>query len=62
MKNKSFDCVQMKRRAQEQIRAAVAGKDHQAEIDFFREGAEEFEQRIRAAKEALAKRSSASDA
>jgi hypothetical protein len=61
MKTKTFDCIRMKRDAQEQIRAAVAGRDRKAEIEFFRAGADEFEQRIQAAKESLT-RSSGSDA
>jgi len=42
MKPKTFDCIQMKRTAQEKIRAAVAGLDHKAEIEFFRAGAKEI--------------------
>ncbi|MFH1419379.1 MAG: hypothetical protein ABII12_13980 [Planctomycetota bacterium] len=53
MKTKTFDCIQMKRATQKKIRAAVAGLDRKAEIEFFRAGAKEFEQRIQAAKESL---------
>ena len=53
MKTKTFDCIQMKRAAQEKIRAAVAGLDREAEIAFFRAGATEFEKRIQARKESL---------
>ena len=53
MKTKTFDCIQMKRAAQEKIRAAVAGLDRQQEIEFFRAGAEEFERGIQTAKESL---------
>ncbi len=49
MKTKTFDCVRMKRQAQQKIRAALAGKSKQQEVAFFRQGAEEFEKRIRAA-------------
>ncbi|MGB2985473.1 MAG: hypothetical protein WBE26_06275 [Phycisphaerae bacterium] len=56
MKTKTFDCIQMKRAAQEKIRAAVSGMDRKAEIAFFRAGADEFERRINAAKEALGRR------
>ncbi len=52
MKTKTFDCIQMKRTAQQKIRAAVAGLDHKAEIEFFRGGAEAFQRRIEAAREA----------
>ena len=50
MKTKTFDCIQMKRAAQEKIRAAVSGKTRQEEIAFFRAGAAEFQRRIDAAK------------
>jgi hypothetical protein len=56
MKTKTFDCVEMKRGAQRKIRAALAGRDRNAEIEFFRAGADEFERRIQAAKAALARR------
>ncbi len=49
MKPKAFDCMRMKRRAQQKIRAALAGKSKQQEVAYFRKGAEEFEKRIRAA-------------
>ena len=48
MKTKSFDCIQMKRAAQEKIRAAVFGMDRKAEIEFFRTGADKLERRITA--------------
>jgi len=53
MKTKTFDCIQMKRAAQEKIRAAVSGQTRQEEIAFFRAGAEEFQRRIDAAKKPL---------
>ena len=56
MKTKSFDCVEMKRAAQKKIREKVRGMTRDQEIAFFRAGAEEFERRIRAAKEARAPR------
>ena len=56
MKTKTHDCIKMKRAAQEKIRAAVAGLDHKGEIEYFRAGAEEFEQRVRAAKASMADR------
>ena len=49
MKKKTFDCVRMKRQAQQKIRAVLAGKGKQQEVAYFREGAEEFKKRIRAA-------------
>ena len=53
MKTKTFDCIQMKRIAQQKIRAAVAGLDRKAEIEFFRAGAAEFEKRIKTARESM---------
>ncbi|MCK4341382.1 MAG: hypothetical protein KAY37_06635 [Phycisphaerae bacterium] len=52
MKTKTFDCLRMKRAAQKMIRAAVAGMDRKAEVEFFRAGADEFERRLQNAKEA----------
>lgn len=57
MKTKTFDCIKMKREAQEKIRAAVAGMTREQEIAWFREGGEEFQRRIQAAKEARQRRS-----
>jgi hypothetical protein len=47
---KDFDCVEMKRHAQERIRKDLEGKSRAEEIEYFRQGAEEFERRIKAAK------------
>jgi hypothetical protein len=55
MKTKTFDCVEMKRVAQEKIRDAVKGMTAEEEIRYFREGADAFEQRIRQARDTLAK-------
>lgn len=52
---KDFDCVAMKRRAQENIRSQVAGKTRSEEIAFFREGANEFEQRLADARTSAAR-------
>ena len=46
---KKFDCVAMKHRAQKQIREELAGKSREEEIAYFREGAAEFERRLRKA-------------
>lgn len=51
MKTKTFDCVEMKRASQIKIREKVRGMTRQEEVDFFRSGADEFEQRIRSARE-----------
>jgi len=50
MKKKAFDCIQMKRDVQQKIRAAVQGMTQEEEIAYFREGAEEFERKLRSAK------------
>ena len=50
-KTKNFDCIAMKRKAQEAIRAQVRGMTPAEEVALFREGAEEFERRIAAAKQ-----------
>ena len=52
MKTKTFDCVEMKRAAQEQIRQAVQGMTLEEEVEFFRAGAEEFEKRLQEARRA----------
>jgi hypothetical protein len=51
MKNKNFDCIAMKRAAQEIIRAQVQGMSMAEEIGYFREGAKDFERQLQAAKE-----------
>ena len=56
MKTKAFDCVEMKRAAQEKIRAQVQGMTREEEIRFFRAGAEGFEQRIQASPKSTAGR------
>jgi hypothetical protein len=56
-KTKKFDCIAMKREAQEAIRSQVQGMTREEEIAYFREGASEFEQRIRAAKQQAANES-----
>jgi hypothetical protein len=50
-KTKTFDCIAMKRKAQEAIRAQVRGMTPKEEVAFFRKGAEEFERQIDAAKQ-----------
>ncbi|HUT94722.1 MAG TPA: hypothetical protein VMY37_35020 [Thermoguttaceae bacterium] len=51
MKTKKFDCVAMKRAAQEAIRAKVRGMSRSEEVQFFRTGAEEFERHLDAARQ-----------
>jgi hypothetical protein len=57
-KNKTFDCIAIKRQAQEAIRAQVRGMTLEEEVAYFREGHEELEKQIIAAKQQLAKRPS----
>jgi hypothetical protein len=47
---KKFDCVQMKRRGQRRIRAAVEGMTHGEEVAYFRAGAGDFSRRLKEAK------------
>ncbi|MCG3130810.1 MAG: hypothetical protein FLDDKLPJ_01583 [Phycisphaerae bacterium] len=51
MKTKTFDCVDMKRKAQEEIRRRVRGMTPQEEIEFFQEGSARFLEALRRAKE-----------
>ena len=50
-KKKTVDCIDMKRKAQEAIRDQVRGMTREEEAAFFREGREEFEKRVQAAKQ-----------
>ena len=60
MKTKTitFDCIEMKRKAQEAIRAQVRGMTREEEAAFFREGREEFEKQIQVAKQQRRKQAS----
>ena len=57
-KNKTFDCIAMKRKAQEAIRAQVRGMTREQEAAFFREGHDEFEEHVQAAKQRTGKQPS----
>jgi hypothetical protein len=50
-KNKTFDCIAMKRKSQEAIRDQVRGMTRKEEAAFFREGRDEFERQVQAAKQ-----------
>ena len=50
-KNKTFDCIAMKREAQKAIRAKVQGMTREEEVAFFHQGREEFDKRVQVAKE-----------
>ena len=49
-KNKSFDCIAMKRAAQKKIREDVRGMTIAEEIAYFRKGTEDFMRQVLAAK------------
>jgi len=46
-KKKTFDCVDMKRRCQKEIRKQVSGMSREEEIAFFRNAGHKLEQHIR---------------
>ena len=50
-KTKTFDCIAMKRDAQKVIRASVRGMTRAQEVAFFREGHEDFDHRVEAARQ-----------
>jgi hypothetical protein len=50
-KNKGFDCIAMKRAAQEIIRAQVKGMTLKEQVAYFREGAKDFERKLQDAKQ-----------
>ncbi|MGD0898676.1 MAG: hypothetical protein ABR915_12640 [Thermoguttaceae bacterium] len=50
-KTKTFDCIQMKSEAQKAIRARVQGMTREQEVAFFRQGREEFDRKVQAAKQ-----------
>ena len=52
MKTKTitFDCIEMKRKAQEAIRTQTQGMTREEEAAFFREGREEFRKQVQATK------------
>jgi hypothetical protein len=58
-KTKTFDCIAMKREAQQAIRAKVRGMTREEEVAFFREGREEFDRRVQTAKQQWRARPSA---
>jgi hypothetical protein len=50
-KNKTFDCIAMKRKSQEAIRDQVRGMTREEEAAFFREGHEDFKKQVQIAKQ-----------
>jgi hypothetical protein len=50
-KKNTFDWIAMKREAQKAIRAKVQDMTWEEEVAFFREGREEFDKKVQAAKQ-----------
>jgi hypothetical protein len=52
MKNKSFDCVEMKRKGAEVIYQKVASLSMEQQLEYWRKGSASLRQQIRQANEA----------
>jgi hypothetical protein len=48
--SKTFDCIAMKREAQQAIRAQVRGMTREEEVAFFREGCDALDKKVQVAK------------
>ena len=55
MANKAFECVEMKRKAQEEIYKEIEGLSHQEQVEYFRRADQEFWKDIESRREALRK-------
>ncbi len=55
MKEKAFDCVEMKRKAQEEIYKEIEGLSRQEQVEYFRRADQEFWKDIESRREALRK-------
>ncbi len=51
MKNKQFDCVEMKHKGAERVYQAIAGLSKEQQIDYWRRGGEGLRQAIEKAQE-----------
>ncbi|HPJ39797.1 MAG TPA: hypothetical protein PK253_16215 [Spirochaetota bacterium] len=51
MKNKKFDCVEMKRKSQEYIYNQIKDMNHAEELEYWRKGTEKLIQRQNTLKE-----------
>ena len=49
MKNKSFDCVEMKHRAAANISKELAGKDVSGQLEYWKKQYDEMKKKARAA-------------
>jgi len=54
MKNKRFDCVEMKHKGAEQVGQAIAGLSKEQQIDYWRRGSEALRQELQKAHELIA--------
>ena len=61
MKNKSFDCVEMKRKAQEQIYKETCNLSREQELNYFHKAAENFWQEIKSLREEYKTKPTAKD-
>ena len=55
MNEKAFDCVEMKRKAQEEIYKEIEGLSRQEQVEYFRRADQEFWKDIESRREALRK-------
>ena len=44
MKNKTFDCVQMKRRGAEKVQKQLEGKSLKQQLDFWKKGTSQLKE------------------
>ncbi len=51
MKNKRFDCVEMKHKGAERVYQAIAGLSKEQQIDYWRRGSEALRQALQKAQE-----------
>jgi hypothetical protein len=51
MKNKQFDCVEMKHRGAEKVYQAIAGFSKEQQLDYWRRGSEALRQALQKAQE-----------
>ncbi len=55
MNEKTFDCVEMKRKAQEEIYKEIEGLSRQEQVEYFRRADQEFWKDIESRRETLRK-------
>jgi hypothetical protein len=51
MKNKMFDCVQMKRRGAEMVRKQLEGKSFEQQLEYWQKGTDQLKELQKQAKE-----------